>query len=93
MTQVCSLTLSRAEVQQIVLENLLTRGGDPSYDFSRGHPIFLWGEDGGLTIRFVQGAVVSPYHDDWFRLKPVATSQELDKILKEREAKASQPKP
>lgn len=86
-TQVCQLTLARYEIEKIVVDNLLARGGDPSYDFATGHPIFIWADDGGLAIRFVQAAVTAKEQERWFTLRPAPTAAEIDKMLEERRAK------
>lgn len=84
-TQVCEITLSRDEVEQIVVENLLARGGDPSYDFSRDHPIVLHEPDGTMIIRFVQAGVVARERERWLSLKPAPTEAEIREILRKRE--------
>ena|ERR1700726_680273 len=89
-TQVCEITLERNEVEKIVADNLITRGGDPSYDFATAHPIFVWDQKwGGCSVRFVQQAVVGKEPDSFIQLKPVATSEELRKIMDERLKKAN----
>lgn len=81
MTQVCQLTLSRQEIQKVLLDNLVKLGGDPSYDFATNHPIFIWNEDGSMHVRFVQAAVVAKEESRWFSLKPVSTEDEIRKRL------------
>lgn len=87
-TQVCQVSLSRYEIERVVLDNILKLGGDPGYDFARDHPIFIWDEKGGLSIRFVQGAVVAKEPERWFTLKPVQTEEEIRRQLDAR-AKAT----
>lgn len=89
VTQVCQITLTRYEIEQIIVENLLSRGGDPSYDFSRTHPICVWDEKGDLSVRFVQGAVTSPEPERWLSLRPQPTVAELEKVLDERKKKSA----
>lgn len=58
-TQICEITLASHDIEKIVLENILSRGGDPSYDFSKAHPYFIWKHDGILAIRFVQADMLT----------------------------------
>jgi hypothetical protein len=81
ITQVCEVSLSRYEIEQIIVENLLARGGDPSYDFATGHPIFVWSQKGDVSVRFVQGAVTAPERERWLSLKPQPSSAEINKIM------------
>lgn len=89
MTQVCQLTLTRAEIQKVLLDNLVKLGGDPSYDFATGHPIFIWNDDGSLHVRFVQAAVVAKEESRWFTLRPVPTEAEIEKKLKQSSSNAA----
>lgn len=89
LTQVCSVRLQRDEIETMILENLLARGGEPSYDFADSHPIFVWGEHGSVSVRWVQGAVFAKESEQWRSLKPAATRAEFDKILEDRRAKAN----
>lgn len=83
-TQVCQLTLSRHEIEKVLLDNLIKLGGDPSYDFATDHPIFIWNADGGISVRFVQAAVVAKEPDRWFSLKPVKTEREIQAEMEKR---------
>lgn len=76
-TQVCEVTLERREVEKIVIENLLTRGGEPSYDFNTAHPIVVWRDDGSLVVRFVQGAVYAKEAERFLQLHPQSTVDAL----------------
>lgn len=87
-TQVCELTLTRSEIQKVLLDNLLKLGGDPSYDFAQDHPIFIWREDGGLHVRFVQAAVTAKEESRWFSLKPVRTEHEIRAEMEKRNSNA-----
>jgi hypothetical protein len=89
MTQVCQLSLSRHEIERVILDNLLKQGGDPSYDFATDHPIFIWDKEGGLSVRFVQAAVVAKEESRWFTLKPVKTEAEIEKRLRAQASPAT----
>jgi hypothetical protein len=83
LTQVCSTTLHRSEIEEMIRDNLISRGGDPSYDFATHHPIFIW-DDRGVTIRWVQKAVFAKDSEQWRSLKPVPSRNELEKLEREK---------
>lgn len=89
LTQVCSTTLHREEIETMIRDNLLARGGDPSYDFADSHPIFIWNDRGGVSVRWVQGAVFAPEGEQWRSLKPMPTRDELRKVIDARKLKAT----
>lgn len=69
-TQVCEVRLTKAEIRRIVVENLVRRGADPSYDFDTRNPIVFEDEHGGLIVRFVQKKVTEDSTPRLCELKP-----------------------
>ncbi len=84
---VAEVELTRAEVERIVQENLLVRGADPSYNFNTARPLFIWREDGGLIVRFIEDEAYARERDRHTHWKGMPTADEMRQVIRDRERK------
>lgn len=82
VTQVREILMTKAEVERMVLENFRARAST-SYNFDYSAPIFVWKEDGSLSMRFVESEFTREKDPKIFPFKSLAeVSDELARRIK-----------